>query len=156
MLTNRTNRTLSATTNGLILGTRSLALVADVNTLQANAFRSRVSHPHVGRTMRAGMYPKPLDPDSIRGDWPGIPGSPSGPDRPGMGRSCPSQPWSHPPFSVRPEVERVVVVRRQRRAVQAQACAAAADLAAAGRPAGRSDRAPVAMKAALRPTATGG
>ena len=49
MLTNRTNRTLSATTNGLILGTRSLALVADVNTLQANAFRSRVSHPHVGR-----------------------------------------------------------------------------------------------------------
>ncbi len=72
---NRTNRTLSANSNRLNLGTRSLALVASVNMGQV--LRIRYLHPEQDAdTKRAGMS---LRTDAMIHTWipgPGIPGSP--------------------------------------------------------------------------------
>jgi hypothetical protein len=73
---NRTNRTLSANSNRLNLGTRSLANVASVNSM-GQVLRIRYLHPlQDADTKRAGM---PIRPDSMSKPWiigPGIPGSP--------------------------------------------------------------------------------
>jgi hypothetical protein len=71
---NRTNRTLSANLNRLNLGTRSLALQANVNNGD-QALYVRHAHPVV---MRAGTVGYRVVPKVIgRGVVPSIPGSPS-------------------------------------------------------------------------------
>jgi hypothetical protein len=105
MLTNLTNLTRSATQTLLTNGTRSLALVVDVNMAQAYALRSRHrSHLQVGRFMPAGMPFVPIEPDPIGIGVEGIiPGSPLGIAWPARGRAQAPSPWSpcSPPTGVR-------------------------------------------------------
>lgn len=54
-MSNRTNRTLSANTNRLNLGTRSLAILAGVNNGTTQTLRLRLAHAsHVGSFARVG------------------------------------------------------------------------------------------------------
>jgi hypothetical protein len=71
---NRTNRTLSAHLNRLNLGTRSLAMQANVNT-GADALHTRHAYPV---DLRAGIVGYPVSPVPFGGyAIPSIPGSPS-------------------------------------------------------------------------------
>ncbi|MEW4567239.1 hypothetical protein AB1L88_05170 [Tautonia sp. JC769] len=116
MLTNHTNLTQSATQTQLINGSRSLALVVDVNTAQAYAPRCHKRfHLHVGPMMSAGMPFSVRESESIRirGIEP-IPGSPRGEGWPGSGRSHSSRSWSLCllPARLRGFVRRAVPKRR--------------------------------------------
>jgi len=57
---NRTNRTLSANTNGLNLGTRSLALIPGAN-MDFGTLRNRQAHPQVQAAAQHAQPAKPID-----------------------------------------------------------------------------------------------
>jgi len=117
MLTNLTNRTLSASLTLSTFGTRSVALVVDGNMLQLRAKRNRhASFLHSGKFTPAGIYLAPIDPELIRIDGPeDIPGSPLGGGWLASGQSQPPSPWSScpSPSGVRQAVRSDVVVRRR-------------------------------------------
>jgi hypothetical protein len=116
MLTNHTNLTQSATQTLLINGSRSLALVVDVNTAQAYAPRCHKRfHLQVGPMMSAGMSARIMNAEPIRIHGSGqIPGSPRGEGWPGFGRSQSSRSWSlsQLPSRLRGCVRRVVTKQR--------------------------------------------
>lgn len=116
MLTNHTNLTQSATQTLLTIGTRSLALVVDVNAAQADAPRCHKRfHLHVGPLMSAGMSLRLIDSEAIRiRGCQSISGSPLGEGWPGLGRSRSSSSWSldQLPSRFRGCVRRVVSGRR--------------------------------------------
>ena len=63
-MSNRTNRTLSANTNRLDLGTRSLAILAGVNNGTTKTLRLRLAHAsHLGSFARVGRMD--IDPAMI-------------------------------------------------------------------------------------------
>jgi len=70
---NRTNRTLSANLNGLNLGTRSLAVTANINTGDLQTLRTRHVHRVVMRDGMHGYLPSSIS--RSRGEIPVIPGS---------------------------------------------------------------------------------
>jgi hypothetical protein len=70
---NRTNRTLSANLNRLNLGTRSLAVTANINTGDLQTLRTRHVHRVVMRDGMHGYRPSPIS--ISRGAIPVIPGS---------------------------------------------------------------------------------
>jgi hypothetical protein len=70
---NRTNRTLSANLNRLNLGTRSLAVTANINTGDLQTLRTRHVHRVVMRDGMHGYRPSPIS--LSRGAIPVIPGS---------------------------------------------------------------------------------
>jgi hypothetical protein len=70
---NRTNRTLSANLNRLNLGTRSLAVTANLNTGDLQTLRTRHVHRVVMRDGMHGYRPSPIS--ISRGAIPVIPGS---------------------------------------------------------------------------------
>lgn len=74
---NRTNRTLSANLNGLNLGTRSLAVTANINTGDLQTLRTRHTHRVVMRDGMHGYRPSSISISSSisRGAIPVIPGS---------------------------------------------------------------------------------
>ncbi|SIO14797.1 hypothetical protein SAMN05444166_2703 [Singulisphaera sp. GP187] len=70
---NRTNRTQSANLNGLNLGTRSLAVTANINTGDLQTLRTRHVHRVVMRDGMHGSLPSSIS--LSRGEIPVIPGS---------------------------------------------------------------------------------
>ncbi len=162
MLTNHTNLTQSATQTLLTIGTRSLALVVDVNKAQANAPRCHKRfHLHVGPLMSAGMTSRSMNPDPIRiHDCKRIPGSPLGEGWPGSGQSESSSSWSlvQLPSRFRDSVRRVVTRRRVVRPGQFTGIPVAIRAAFASNAfATANDRAPFSALAAwYRPALMGG
>lgn len=86
---NRTNRTLSATLNRLNLGTRSLAVTANINTGDLQTLRTRHVHRVVMRDGMPGYRPSPIP--ISRGAIPVIPGSLPVPSW--LSASRPVRPW---------------------------------------------------------------